>query len=223
MSKTNNWLTSQEFIWCAGCPMTWLTMFLAKQFQQWNLDKKETWLVSGIGCTGRIANYFACNTAHTTHGRAIPVAEGIKLAKPGNDVFVVSGDGDLLSIGLSHLIHTARRNTCLKVVCVNNSLYAMTGGQSSPVTPSEVKTKTYPLGSSYPPLPTEKILGEFDHVFYRRVIAFDADGLTKALDELYNHQGFGFLEIASVCVTNDPRIKKAENKQEVINKILKNF
>jgi 2-oxoglutarate ferredoxin oxidoreductase subunit beta len=221
MNKANEtWLTSQEFIWCAGCPMTWLTMSLAKQFQQWNLDKNDTWLVSGIGCTGRIASYFACNTAHTTHGRAVPVAEGIKLAQPNSNVFIVSGDGDLLSIGLSHLIHAARRNISLKIICVNNSLYAMTGGQSSPTTQPNVKTKTYPLGSPYPILPTSKLLKDFEHVYYRRLTVFDVDGLAEALDSLYHHQGFGFVEIVSVCLTNDPRLKRVKNKQEIINKIL---
>ncbi len=218
--NNNNWLTSKQFIWCPGCPMTWLTMSLASQFQQWNLDKDKTWMISGIGCTGRIANYFSCHSAHTTHGRAIPVAEGIKLNNPDNNVFVVSGDGDLMSIGLSHLIHTARRNTPLKIVCVNNSIYGMTGGQSSPATPADLKTKTYPSGTPYPPLPTEKLLSNFDHVYYKEVKAFDTPDLKTALDELYNHSGFGFVEVRSVCVTNDPRVKEAEDKQEIIRQIL---
>ena len=104
MNEVNkSWLTSQNFIWCPGCPMTWLTMVLAEQFNKWSLKIGDTWMVSGIGCTGRIANYFSCHSAHTTHGRAIPVAEGIKMVNPDKNVFVVSGDGDLISIGLSHL------------------------------------------------------------------------------------------------------------------------
>ncbi len=225
MKQSNNqtidsWLTSQEFIWCPGCPMIWLTMILSNQFQQWNLDKNKTWMVSGIGCTGRIANYFGCHSVHTTHGRAVPVAEGIKTVNSDNQVFVVSGDGDLLSIGLSHLIHAARRNSPLKVICVNNSIYAMTGGQSSPATPADLKTKTYPSGTPYSALPTAKLLKSFENVYYQQVNAFDSEQFKKALNELHNHSGFGFLEVISVCVTNDPRVRKADEKQKIIRQIL---
>jgi len=222
MSEAKNWLTSREFIWCPGCPITWLTVSLANQFKEWNLRVENTWMISGIGCTGRIANYFACYSAHTTHGRAIPVAEGVKLNNPNSNVFIVSGDGDLLSIGLSHLIHTARRNTPLKVICVNNSVYGMTGGQTSPVSPKNLKTRTYPAGTPYVPLPTKKLLVDFDHVYFQQVKAFDSQGLKEALNELYNHNGFGFVEIKSVCVTNDPRMRGAdeEDRQKIIHQIL---
>ncbi len=218
--NNNNWLTSKQFIWCPGCPMTWLTMTLSKQFENWGLSKKDTWMISGIGCTGRIANYFSCNSAHTTHGRAIPVAEGVKLNNPQNNVFVVSGDGDLLSIGFSHLIHTARRNTPLKIICVNNSLYGMTGGQSGPTTPADLATKTYPSGTPYPPLPTGAFLENFDHVYYRQVKSFDSSSLKEALNEWREHKGFSFIEIKGFCITNDPRLKKARNPNKEIRKIL---
>jgi 2-oxoglutarate/2-oxoacid ferredoxin oxidoreductase subunit beta len=216
------WLNSTEFIWCPGCPMNWLTMTLADQFEDWGLNKKDTWMISGIGCTGRIANYFSCNSVHTTHGRAIPVAEGVKLNNPQNNVFVVSGDGDLLSIGLSHLIHAARRNARLKIICVNNSLYGMTGGQTAPTSPADLATKTYPSGTPYRPLPIVKLLESFDHVYYRQVKAFDSPSLKEALSEWREHNGFSFIEIKAFCITNDPRIKEAEEKQKVINGILRN-
>jgi len=222
MNEVNkSWLTSQNFIWCPGCPMTWLTMVLAEQFNKWSLKIGDTWMVSGIGCTGRIANYFSCHSAHTTHGRAIPVAEGIKMVNPDKNVFVVSGDGDLISIGLSHLIHAARRNAPLKVICVNNSIYGMTGGQSSPLTPVEMATKSYPAGTPYLPLKIKRILSSFDNVYYDQVKAFDSPNLKQCLEKLYKHQGFGFVEIKSVCVTNDPRIKKAKDKQNAIREIIK--
>ena len=141
----NRWIAETDFIWCPGCPLSWGIMALSQAFTQLGLKREKTWVVSGIGCTGRMANYFSCHSAHTTHGRAVPVAEGIKLADTSKDVFVVSGDGDLLSIGLSHLIHAARRNTPIKVICFNNSVYAMTGGQTSPTTPTGAPTETHPL------------------------------------------------------------------------------
>ncbi len=202
--------------------MSWLTMSLAKKFDQLGLKKENTWVISGIGCVGRVSNYFACNSAHTTHGRAIPVAEGIKTVNSDNDVFVVSGDGDLLSIGLSHLIHASRRGTPLKVICVNNSIYGMTGGQSSPTTSTGLKTKSYPGGTPYTPLSAKNILESIDEVYYRQVKGYDLKGFEQAVEELINHQGFGFVEVMTVCITNDPRTKEThgKNRQKIINKIL---
>jgi len=219
--KSSDWLKTKQFIWCSGCSMSWLTMALAKKFDDLNFKKENTWVISGIGCVGRVSNYFACNSAHTTHGRAIPVAEGIKMVNPDKNVFVVSGDGDLLSIGLSHLIHAARRNAPLKVVCVNNSIYGMTGGQSSPTTSTGLKTKSYPGGTLYTPLPVEKILKSIDNIYYRQVKGYDLKGFEEAIEEVIHHQGFGFVEVMAICITNDPRLKKSENKLKVAKELLK--
>ena len=107
-------------------------------------------IVSGIGCTGRVAGYVKLDSFHTTHGRAIPFATGLKLANPKLNVVVYSGDGDLFAIGGNHLIHAARRNMDLKVICVNNLIYAMTGGQTAPTTPGHVITSTSPYGTFEP-------------------------------------------------------------------------
>jgi len=195
-----SWLRSTDFIWCPGCLNIWLAATLGNIFEDLGLDQKNTWLVSGIGCAGRMANYFNCQTAHTTHGRAIPVAEGIKKASPGNDVFVVSGDGDLLSIGLSHLIHTARRNTSLKVICVNNQVYAMTGGQTAPTTPKEGKTKTSPSGVELAEISAERVLSAFPNVFYRLVEGPQKDIFTKVVKEAFEHPGFAFVEARTNCL-----------------------
>ncbi len=219
----SNWLSNTDFIWCPGCPNSWLAMSLAKVFNGLGLKKKNTWLVSGIGCVGRIANYFSCNTAHTTHGRAIPVAEGIKLTKPKSDVFVVSGDGDLLSIGLSHLIHTARRNTPIKVICLNNSIYAMTGGQTSPTTPKGVLTGTHPAGSSYSPLEPKKLFTSFPKVFFSRTIVYNLSHFAKIIEAAYQHPGFAFVEVISFCRVNDPRFKKAKSQEKEIRQFLSGF
>lgn len=207
----NKWLNSTKFIWCPGCPASWLALTLASVFEELGFKPEDTWLVSGIGCTARIANYFTCSTAHTTHGRAIAVAEGIKLADPKKNVFVVSGDGDLLSIGLSHLLHTARRNTAVKVICVNNAIYGMTGGQTSPTTEKGNKTKTHPSGSPHDPLDSKKLFSGFDHAFYSRLDVYKQKEFNKLIKKANRHSGFAFIELVSFCRVNDPKFKNDEN------------
>lgn len=215
-----DWIRETNFIWCPGCPLTWGLIALAQSFNQLGLKKEKTWLISGIGCTGRMANYFACLTAHTTHGRAIPLAEGVKLADPEKNVFVVSGDGDLLSIGLSHLIHTARRNTPLKVICFNNAVYAMTGGQTSPTTPQKAPTETHPQGSPYPPLEAEKIFQPLPQAFFARTLVYQLNHFIKTVKKAYQHPGFAFVEVMSFCRINDPRFKQAKDVDQAIKKFL---
>lgn len=137
-------------IWCPGCGIgTTVNSFAAALLGQ-NIDLKKTVIVSGIGCSGRVSGYMALDSFHTTHGRAIPFATGLKLANPELTVIVYSGDGDLTSIGGNHLIHAARRNMDIMVVCVNNMIYAMTGGQAAATTPGNSITTTSPFGSFEP-------------------------------------------------------------------------
>jgi len=197
----NSWLNTTDFIWCPGCPLIWGAITLARIFKELGLKQTNTWLVSGIGCTGRMANYFNCRTAHTTHGRAISVAEGIKLADPQKDVFVVSGDGDLLSIGLNHLIQAARRNAPVKVICFNNFLYAMTGGQTSPTTPQKTLTKTHLGGSPYLPIEPKELFRVFPDAFFGRVKVYQYKALFDLVKRAYQHPGFAFIELISSCRT----------------------
>ena len=133
-------------IWCPGCGIgTTVNCFTrALLASKANLDKVA--VVSGIGCTGRVAGYARLDSFHTTHGRAIPFATGLKLSNPELQVVVYSGDGDLFAIGGNHFIHAARRNMDIKVICVNNLTYAMTGGQTAPTTPGQVISATSPYG-----------------------------------------------------------------------------
>jgi len=216
----NTWFKSTNFIWCPGCPANWLAPVLAQSFDKLGIKKENLWLVSGIGCTARIANYFACRTVHTTHGRAIAVAEGIKLADPKKDVFVVSGDGDLLSIGLSHLIHTARRNTAIKVICINNFVYGMTGGQTSPTTAKGKITKTAPAGAPYLPIQPSELFASFKNVYFGRTIVYNNDHFFKTLKKAYQHKGFSFVEVISFCRINDLRFKNAKDINEEVKKFL---
>jgi 2-oxoglutarate ferredoxin oxidoreductase subunit beta len=121
--------------WCPGCAIGTVFKQLAYTLEKMDVPREELVVVSGIGCSGRTAGYFNVDSVHSTHGRAIAVAEGIKLANPKLKVIVFSGDGDLVGIGGNHFLHAARRNTDLTVICINNAIYGMTGGQMAPTTP----------------------------------------------------------------------------------------
>ena len=121
-------------LWCAGCGIGIVMGSLLRAVQKLELEQDDVALVSGIGCTGRMPVYMDFNTMHTTHGRALAFATGLKLARPEMEVIVIMGDGDALAIGGNHFIHAARRNIDLTAIVVNNSIYGMTGGQSAPTT-----------------------------------------------------------------------------------------
>ncbi len=133
--------------WCPGCAIGTIFKQTAFALAEIGLAAEEMTVVSGIGCSGRAAGYFNVDSVHVTHGRALPVAEGIKRANPKLKVIVFSGDGDLVGIGGNHLLHAARRDVDLAVICVNNAIYGMTGGQMAPTTPTGEKTLTSPHGS----------------------------------------------------------------------------
>ena len=133
-------------IWCPACGIGTTVNCFARALESSKLNLNKVAIVSGIGCTGRVAGYANLDSFHTTHGRAIPFATGLKLSNPELQVVVYSGDGDLFAIGGNHFIHAARRNMDIKVICVNNLTYAMTGGQTGPATPTEVISATSPYG-----------------------------------------------------------------------------
>lgn len=116
-------------IWCPGCSLGSVTNVIIEAIKQSGIDSKKISIISGIGCTGRAAGYLNFDSFHTTHGRAIPFAIGLSVTDPERKVIVISGDGDLASIGGNHLIHGARRNADITVICVNNFQYGMTGGK----------------------------------------------------------------------------------------------
>jgi 2-oxoglutarate ferredoxin oxidoreductase subunit beta len=188
-------------IWCPGCGIGTTVNCFSRALIDAQIDVEHMAIVSGIGCTGRVAGYVNMDSFHTTHGRAIPFATGLKLASPKTQVVVYSGDGDLFAIGGNHLIHAARRNIDLKVICVNNLIYAMTGGQTGPATPGDVVTSTAPYGTFDPAFNLPYLVEASGAVFVARWTTFHVRQITKTLQEMFAKKGFCFLEIVSPCPT----------------------
>jgi 2-oxoglutarate/2-oxoacid ferredoxin oxidoreductase subunit beta len=160
-------------------------------------------LVTGIGCSSWIPSpYFSADTLHTTHGRAIAFATGVKVMKPDKHVIVIAGDGDLSGIGGNHLIHAARRNINLTVFLVNNYIYGMTGGQVSPTTPSSVATTTTPYGNREPAFNIAELVAAAGAAYSARWTTYHIFHLKKAMKEAIGKKGFSFVEICSQCPTS---------------------
>jgi 2-oxoglutarate ferredoxin oxidoreductase subunit beta len=188
-------------IWCPGCGIGTTVNCFSRALIDGKIDLQNLVVVSGIGCTGRVAGYVNLDSFHTTHGRAIPFATGLKLANPKLNVVVYSGDGDLTAIGGNHLIHAARRNLDLKVICVNNLIYAMTGGQTAPTTPGDVITSTNPYGTFDPNFNLPQLMDAAGAVYVARWTTFHVMQLAKTMKEIFSKKGFCFVEILSPCPT----------------------
>jgi len=201
-------------IWCSGCGLgTALNCFLNALIKS-NLDPDKVAVVSGIGCTGRVAGYVAMDSFHTTHGRAIPFATGLKLANPGLKVVVFSGDGDLIAIGGNHFIHAARRNMDMTVLCVNNFIYGMTGGQLAPTTPTEARTSTSPVGNRDHPFNLSYLAAASGASYVARWTTLHVRRLERAIGEALAKPGFSFVEIISPCPTLYGRLNKQKSGLE---------
>jgi 2-oxoglutarate/2-oxoacid ferredoxin oxidoreductase subunit beta len=188
-------------IWCPGCGIGTTVNSFARALLDSTLPLDRVAVVSGIGCSGRVAGYVRLDSFHTTHGRAIPFATGLKLANPSLNVVVYSGDGDLSAIGGNHLIHAARRNVDIKVICVNNFIYAMTGGQSGPTTPSTATTSTSPYGAFEPSFNLPQLADAAGAVYVARWTTFHVRQLTRSMGEAFRKKGFCFIEVLSPCPT----------------------
>jgi 2-oxoglutarate ferredoxin oxidoreductase subunit beta len=188
-------------IWCPGCGIGTSVNSFTRALIESETDLNNLAVVSGIGCTGRVAGYLKLDSFHTTHGRAIPFATGLKLAKPELTVVVYSGDGDLFAIGGNHFIHAARRNVDLKVICVNNLIYAMTGGQAAPTTPDSALTTTSPYGCYEPAFNLPYLAAAAGATYVARWTTFHVRQLTRAMKEILARKGFSFIEVISPCPT----------------------
>ena len=188
-------------IWCSGCGIGTTVNCFARAIEKTGYDLDDMAIVSGIGCTGRVAGYAKVDSYHTTHGRGIAFATGLKLANPKLKVVVYSGDGDLSAIGGNHLIHAARRNLDITVICVNNFIYGMTGGQVAPTTPAGTVASTMPFGNYDPTFNLPKLVASAGAVYVARWTAFHVRQVTKAMKEAMEKPGFSFVEVIAPCPT----------------------
>jgi len=188
-------------IWCPGCGIGSEVNSFADAVKRSGIDPKKLVVVSGIGCTGRVAGYVNFDSIHTTHGRAIAVATGVKLANPELTVVVFSGEGDLAGIGGNHLIHAARRNMDLVVICNNNFTYGMTGGQVTPTTPGSATASTTPYGNYEYPFSLPFLMDACGATYIARWTSMHSRNVTQSIEEALLRKGFSFIEVISPCPT----------------------
>jgi len=195
-------------IWCAGCGIGATLHTWVRALDKVGIDKDKVVYVSGIGCCGRGSGYLNVDGFHTTHGRAIPFAVGLKLAKPELCVSVISGDGDLFSIGGNHFIHACRRNDDLLVICTNNFIYGMTGGQLAATTPLGGYSTTSPYGNIEHPFNTPHLADAAGAVYVARWTSVHVRRLEKSIAEALKMKGFRYIEVLSPCPVNYGRRNK---------------
>ena len=192
-------------IWCPGCGIGTIMMQLALTLDEMGLNERNTIIVTGIGCTGRMGGYLKHEAVYTLHGRTLPVAEAIKTVKPEMNVIVVAGDGDTASIGGNHLVHTIRRNAPVTVLCNNNEIYGLTGGQTGPTTPTGTKTLSSPGGNPNTPINLQGIVRSSPHALYAKSTVYHQLHLRNAIREAIEWPGFSFVDITSQCIENNGR------------------
>ena len=209
-------------IWCPGCGNGVIMRDVAVAIQEliddpeYDFDRDDFVIVSGIGCSSRAAGYLDFNSIHTTHGRAIAFATGIKFANPKLNVIVLTGDGDCYAIGGNHLIHAARRNLGLTVICFNNDIYGTTGGQYSPTTPNGDKATTAPYGNVDRPFDIANLAHGAGASFSARGDVFHARETTEIIKQAILHKGFSLVDVYSVCPTYYGRKNKKGDAVEML-------
>jgi 2-oxoglutarate ferredoxin oxidoreductase subunit beta len=195
-------------VWCAGCGIGIVLGAIIRAVDKLQLNKDDVALLSGIGCTGRMPVYVDFNTLHTTHGRALAFATGLKMVRPEMKVITVMGDGDALAIGGNHFIHAARRNIGLTAIVVNNSTYGMTGGQYSPTTPIGAQAATAPYGHIEQPFPIAELALAAGAAFVARSTVYHVQELEKYIAQAITKDGFAVVEAVSYCHTTLGRMNR---------------
>ena len=193
--------------WCPGCGYFGIMDAFYKACRELSLNHEDIVTVSGIGCSGRTPIFINSYGFHTLHGRSIPVASGLKLAREDLTVFAVAGDGDALGIGGGHLPHVARKNIDITFLLFDNSIYGLTKGQSSSTTPYEMRTNSHPAGNPDTPLNPIKLALAYGASFVARGFAGDPEGLKEIIKQGTEHRGFSFIHILTPCVTFDKENK----------------
>ncbi|MBR3139832.1 MAG: 2-oxoacid:ferredoxin oxidoreductase subunit beta [Methanobrevibacter sp.] len=204
--KTNRFLPYMRedrlpHIFCPGCGNGAIMNAFLEAMEKAELDFDNIAMVSGIGCSSRIPGYIKCDSLHTTHGRALTFATGLKIANKDLDVVVFTGDGDGASIGGNHLIHAARRNLNLTVICINNNIYGMTGGQISPTSPKGTIATTAPYGNQDTPFKLAELVAAAGASYSARWTSVDIENLVLSIKKGLKHPGFSFIEVVTLCPT----------------------
>jgi len=208
---------------CPGCGGGTVLNAFANAVDALKIDPRDLVVVSGIGCSAWIASpYFLADTLHTTHGRAIAFATGVKIGLPDKKVVVISGDGDLASIGGNHIIHAARRNVDITVILVNNFIYGMTGGQVAPTTPVGAKTTTSPYGNVEHPLPIAETVAAAGASYVARWTTAHVYQLIESIKRALQVKGFSLVEVISQCPVQFGRRIRMKEPAEMLRWFLKN-
>lgn len=202
-------------IWCPGCGHGIIMKGLLRAIDKAGLDQNRVVVVSGIGCVSRMPGYLDFNTLHTTHGRALPFATGVKMADPTLHVIVVMGDGDAIAIGGNHFIHACRRNIGITTVVANNAIYGMTGGQRSPTTPVGDTTSTTVYGNPDPPFDISAIAIAAGASFVARTTTYHAQQIDRLIASGIENKGFSLIEIMGPCFVAHGRRNRARYKSNL--------
>jgi Pyruvate:ferredoxin oxidoreductase and related 2-oxoacid:ferredoxin oxidoreductases, beta subunit len=204
-------------VWCPGCGNGVVLGAIIRAINKLGLDKDYITMVSGIGCSSRMPVYLDVHTVHTTHGRALPYATGIKLARPEREVIVIMGDGDAMAIGGNHFIHTARRNIELTAIVINNRIYGMTGGQYSPVTPSGCYSTTSTYGNIDQPFDISKMAETAGAAYVARSTVFHITEMERMIEKAIEKRGFSVVEAMSNCHTYFGRMNNIKGAVDMLN------
>ncbi len=210
-------MNKMPHIFCPGCGHGIAMGCILRAIDKEGLDKNEVVVVSGIGCSSRIPGYLDFNTLHTTHGRAIPFATGVKMARPDLKVIVVSGDGDATAIGGNHFIHACRRNIDISLFVLNNNIYGMTGGQYSPTTFLGARATTAPYGNIDPEFDISSLAVAAGASYVARATAYHAQQMVKLMRDAIKNKGFSVVEVMSQCPTYYGRRNRMADPVDMIN------
>lgn len=207
-------LEKMPTLWCWGCGDGVILKAFVRAIEKLGIDQNDVCVVSGIGCSGRFSSYVDFNTVHTTHGRTVAFATGVKLANPDKYVICVAGDGDALAIGGNHTIHGARRNIDITLIIINNFIYGLTNSQTSPTTPQGMWTVSQKAGNIDPTFDACKVGIACGASFVARETMLDPKKLEKIFVQAIQHRGFSYLDILSNCHVNLGRKNKMANAME---------
>jgi 2-oxoglutarate ferredoxin oxidoreductase subunit beta len=215
----NSYLRNDKMptLWCSGCGDGLVMKGLIRAVDELAWDKNNVAVVSGIGCSGRMSSYLDFNTLHTPHGRTLPFATGLKLAKPDSQVIIIAGDGDALAIGGNHFLHACRRNIDLTLIIINNFIYGLTGGQFSPTTPIGSYAQTSPDGAMEPTFDAARVAIAAGATYVARSAVSNPRHISEMIRGGLAHKGMSVVEVISNCHVNFGRRNVSGEPEELIS------